>query len=259
MYRLYLDEHGTDTLKRLKLDGYRYFSLTGVAMKVDHARDFLVPSFNRIKASILDEDPDSPICFHRSDIRRAAGPFEKLKDTGTRKAFDESILGTLRDSQYTVVSVVIDKKAMAEQHHWSSRHPYHFLMEVMVEKYAQFLNRMADIGDIMPEARGRNQDQALQSEFEDLKLNGTRYASKELVQYRIPSTSLKFRTKRENIAGLQLCDLLAHPSHYTIRHNMNHPVELGPFAKRVSDILRAQKYDRSAYGKVWGYGAKYLP
>jgi hypothetical protein len=151
-----------------------------------------------------------------------------------------------------VITAIIDKQWMAGQNHWQQKHPYHFLMEVIVEKYAQFLRRMDSVGDIMPEARGNNQDKALQFEFIGYRTNGTRYADAQLTSTRIPSSNLKFRTKKDNIAGLQLCDLIAHPSHFTIRQNLRHEVHLGKFCERVSEMLIRQKYDRSFYGDVRG-------
>ena len=92
MLRMYLDEHGTEKMTRLDLEKNRYLSLTGVVMSVSHARDYLVPALNRIKAKVLHEDPDAPIIFHRSDIRQNKGPFENLKDSDVRKNSDEEIL-----------------------------------------------------------------------------------------------------------------------------------------------------------------------
>ena len=259
MYRLYIDEHGVDRMTRVDEQKFRFLSLTGVAMKIDHARDYLVPAFNLIKSEVLDEDPDSPISLHRSDIRNSRGPFECLKDPNARKNFDERILRVMREAEYVVITVLVDKLEMTEKHYWENTHPYHFLMEVMVEKYVQLLKRKFSIGDIMPEARGNKQDKALQNEFEAIKRDGTRYASKHLVQERIPSSKLKFRTKKDCIAGLQLCDLLAHPSHYIIRKKLGHTVINAPFGSEVQKILTDQKYDRSAYNIIWGYGAKALP
>jgi len=256
---MYLDEHGVDRMTRLDLEKYRYLSLTGVVMEVEHARDYLVPAFNRIKAEVFNEDPDTPICFHRSDIRHSKGPFECLKDPETRLSFDKKLLSVLNKAEYTVVTVLVDKQELIEKHHWERTHPYHVLMELMVEKYAQLLKRKLSIGDIMPEARSRKQDQALQSEFAHFKGHGTRFASRALIAERIPSSKLKFRTKKDNVAGLQLCDLLAHPSHYAIRKRMGHNVLDAPFFLKVLQILVKRKYDRSAYGKIWGYGAKHIP
>lgn len=228
-------------------------------MATDHARDFLVPSLNEFKAEMLNEDPDEPICLHRSDIRHAKGPFHPLSDEDTRLRFDERILGIMRDTEYTVITVFLDKLGMDSKFHWERTHPYHFLMEVLMEKYALCLEKKNAIGDVMPEARGKPQDAALQKEFSRVLECGTRYMSAGRIRKQITSRKLKFRTKKDNIAGLQLCDLLAHPSHYAIRTNLKHPVELGGFANRVVKILLEAKYNRSAYGKVWGWGAKSLP
>lgn len=259
MYRLFLDEHGTDTKKRLHLDGQRYFSLTGVAMRVKHARDFLEPELNRIKADIFDDDPDARICLHRSHIVRCKGPFERLKFEEVRNAFDRRLLRLMSDAEYRVITVFIDKLWMEEQLHWARSHPYHYLMEIMIEKYTQFLRRMNDIGDIMPEARSNGQDTALQAEFDRCRIKGTQYVDADEICRRIPSKNLKFRTKKDNSAGLQLCDLIAHPSHYTIRERLEHDVTLGGFCQQVSNLLVGQKYDRSYYGEVRGYGYKHLP
>jgi hypothetical protein len=57
---MYLDEVGVEQIKRLHSDKFRYLSLTGVVMKVDHARDYLVPALNQIKATVFDADPVFP-------------------------------------------------------------------------------------------------------------------------------------------------------------------------------------------------------
>lgn len=76
----------------------------------------------------------------------------------------------------------------------------------------------------------------------------------------MPSSNLKFRYKRDNVAGLQLADLLAHPSHMVIRERMGHEVTLGGFCKQVAEMLNGSKYDRSATSNaIVGYGMKWLP
>lgn len=258
MYRLYVDEVGTDDLSGLHKDKHRYLSLTGIAMEYRHARDFLEPSFNEIKAELFDQDPDAPIIFHRSDILGGKGPFEKIRTDETfRKKFNESMHYVFLKTNYKVITVVIDKGWMLEQKHWKNTHPYHFLMEVLTEKYVQFLERHKAKGDIMPESR-KGKDGLLQNASDNVRERGTDYVSSERIKQSIPARALKFRCKPDNIAGLQLCDLLAHPSHMFVRERQKHDVSPGPFAKQVFDILRNQKYDRSSYGRIEGYGYKYL-
>lgn len=80
MYRLYVDEVGHNQVKNFKKDCQIYLSLTGVAMNVSHARDVLEPNMNWIKAKVFSHDPDSPMVFHRKDIRGFKGLYEALRD-----------------------------------------------------------------------------------------------------------------------------------------------------------------------------------
>ena len=145
-----------------------------------------------------------------------------------------------------------------KQSHWSLTHPYHYLMNILVEKYVQFLERKGAIGDIMPEGR-EGKDALLQTVYSGLRASGTEYVNAVRIKAVLRGDKLKFRKKKDNIAGLQLCDLLAHPSHIYIRSKMGHAVDLGPFAKKVCNVLVVHKYDRSSSGKIQGYGYKHLP
>lgn len=259
MYRLYVDEHGTDDLKHVEEDHERYLSLTGLAMKISHARDELKPKFDWIKANVFDHDPDDPIIFHRRSIMQRKGCFGLLNDDSKRDLFDRSMLRAMSGTEYNVITAMIDKQAMLGQAHWRNKHPYHYLMEVLVEKYTQFLERKGSTGDIMPEARKGEKDKNLQQAFFEVRQNGTYFISASRIQTVIPSSNLKFRAKVDNIDGLQLCDLLAHPSHYYVRQRQGHAVNPGNFCVQVQQILTDHKYDRSNSGIIMGYGIKWLP
>lgn len=258
MYRLYVDEVGTDGLESLTHDNHRYLSLTGVAMRIEHARDDLEPKLNLIKAKIFDHDPDSPLVFHRKEILGFKGCYERLRDPQIQGDFNSAILSVFSAHEYAVITALIDKHWMIRQGHWERLHPYHYLAEIMVEKFTQFLERHQSLGDIMPESR-QGKDHLLQHEFNRVRDLGTEYVNAHRIRASIPSKILKFRTKKDNVAGLQLCDLLAHPSHIYTRKIMGHEVSLGKFSSGVVDIMLRQKYDRGYQGKIVGYGIKYLP
>ena len=260
MIRLYVDEVGTDDRLHVEKDKHRFLSLTGVAMDTRHAGDHLIPAMNAIKADLFNHDPDSPLVFHRTDIMGGKGPFQRIREDGDFRAeFDNRIISLMNDAEYTVITALIDKQWMLRQDHWLKTHPYHYLMEIMVEKYAQFLERAGTIGDIMPEARRGNKDNLLQQAFDTVMRNGTDFVSSNRMNSAIRSRNLKFRTKKDKICGLELCDLLAHPSHINTRRRMNHDVNPGPFATQVIEVLERAKYDRSYNGKIIGYGIKHLP
>jgi len=259
MYRLYVDEVGTDDLIHLEKDRHRYLSLTGVAMRIDHARDYLVPALNSIKSSVFGHDPDDPIVFHRKEIMGLKGPYGCLADEAKRDLFNARILELFHDAEYTVFTALIDKVWMLKQRHWKKNHPYHWLMEILIERYTMFLESKNQIGDIMPEARLGKKDEFLQNAFRDLRKAGKKFISADRITSALRGDKLKFRTKKDNIAGLQLADLLAHPSHIYTRVEMAHDVNLGPFANQIIDILIEKKYSRSPTNKLLGYGIKGLP
>lgn len=228
-------------------------------MKITCARDELEPKFNWIKREIFNHDPDDPLIFHRSDIVKRKRAFGVLNDPHKSKRFDTAIYRAMSGTDYSVITAVVDKKGMVNQPNWKNQHPYHYLMEIMVEKYTQFLERKNSVGDIMPEGRKGKKDDLLQRSFEDVLQNGTYFISRERLSKRIHSKTLKVRYKPNNIAGLQLADLLAHPSLMHLRHIKGHDVSLGPFACIVRDLLVKAKYDRSNYGIISGYGTKWFP
>jgi hypothetical protein len=141
----------------------------------------------------------------------------------------------IQETEYTVITALIDKQWMLRQRHWTKNHPYHYLMEILVEKYARFLIRKNDIGDVMPESRQNPKDALLQKAFEEARNNGTDFCKATEISSGDQGPTLKFRTKRKNVAGLQLCDLIAHPSHMYTRLEMAHQVSLGNFSNQVLD------------------------
>lgn len=259
-YRLYVDEVGNDDLTHVDDDRYRYLSLTGVAMHHNHARNVATPSLNALKLQIFHGDPDEPVNLHRKDIVNRRGPFIVLNDEATHEDFNRLILDFISNTEYAVITALLDKKGMLNQRHWANKHPYHYLMEILTEKYAQFLERKNDVGDIMPEQRRGIKDKQLQDAFSEVLADGTHFVDPGRIKARLTAKQLKFRDKKANITGLQLCDLIAHPSHMFIRQRMRHPVALGPFAQHITPILERHKYDRSPFnGQIAGYGIKYLP
>jgi hypothetical protein len=259
MYRLYVDEVGTDDMNDLKNDDHRYLSLTGVAMKIEVARDDLTPKFDWVKKTVFDHDPDNPVIFHRKKIVHRKAEFGVLNDKNKADLFDRAMLRIYKQCDYAVITALIDKLDASGKEKWREKHPYHYLMQILVEKFARFLDRNNDFGEVMPEGRKGIKDARLQEAYDAVRKNGNFYFPPEKICYRIPSKQLKFRYKRDNIAGLQLADLLAHPSHMYIRSRQNHPVTLGAYAQSVTTILVTSKYDRSYHGSIMGYGIKYLP
>lgn len=91
----------------------------------------------------------------------------------------------------------------------------------------------------------------LKSSFENLWQRGTDYVAADEFQSRLTSSQLKVKRKANNISGLQLADLLAHPSRNEIlKENGLREKSLPPFGQEVVKVLQ-DKYDRQGE-KVYG-------
>jgi hypothetical protein len=115
-----------------------------------------------------------------------------------------------------------------------------------------FLERIKGCGDVMSESRGGKENRRLMDSFSRLWQNGTEYLAPEKFQKVLTSKQLKVKLKLNNISGLQLADLIAHPSRNEIlREHGLLESDIAPFARLVIDVLQC-KYDQSKdciYGK----------
>ncbi|HUT47564.1 MAG TPA: DUF3800 domain-containing protein [Sedimentisphaerales bacterium] len=154
--------------------------------------------------------------------------------------------------QYTVISVCLDKKKHKETYTQWRYDPYHYCLAILLERYVLFLQRTGARGDAMAESRGGREDRRLKDSFNRLYEKGTDYLHTDDFQATLTSKQLKVKSKANNIFGLQLADLLAHPSRNEILYDQDLlNTKLAPFAKLIIQILQT-KYDRQSdriYGK----------
>ncbi len=250
-YRMYIDEVGNPDLKSSDDPNHRFLSLTGVIIELGHVAAVVQPDMEALKAKYFRSHPDDPVIFHRKDMVNRRGSFVALRDDRVREAFDRALIGLLSKWDYTVITVCLDKKKHRETYRVWTYDPYHYCLAVLLERYVYFLNRRRARGDVIAESRGGKEDIRLKGSFERLFIRGTDYLDATQISAALQSRQLKVKQKANNIAGLQLADLIAHPSRNEILSENGFPISLAPFATRVVRTLEA-KYDAPAgrpYGK----------
>jgi hypothetical protein len=251
-YRIYIDEVGNSDLESSVNPNHRFLSLTGVILDLDYVRTNIHPQMEALKAKHFSYHPDDPIVFHRKEIINAKPPFQNLADFKLRENFDKDLLKYLSLWNYVVITVCLDKKRHKETYSTWRYDPYHYCLAMILERYVLFLERKNIKGDAMAESRGGKDDNRLKISFHRLWEQGTQYISSERIQYALTSSQLKIKVKSNNIAGLQIADLLAHPSRNEILlENEITGIKLAPFGKSIVEVL-ANKYDKdgdSIYGK----------
>lgn len=257
-YRLYIDEVGNSDLKSSSDPNHRYLSLTGVAFRLTDMRS-ITSDLDALKSNFFNPDPDEPLILHRKELSRQKWPFHALQDPVLREKFDSELLGLLSEWDYKVITVVIDKLVHLNRYKRWADHPYHYCMMVLLERYTRWLKKFGKQGDVLAECRSKRQDKELKASFQALHSTGTNFVGKDVFQSCLTSKELKLKPKAKNIAGLQIADLIAHPSFRAMKFDREGAQLPDDFGAKIFQILTASKYYRKPNGKIEGCGQKWLP
>lgn len=257
---MYVDEVGNHDLRPATVEdpNQRYLSLTGIIISLQHVANELQPRLEELKRDFFSSHPDAPLVLHRKELVNRRRPFEALRDPATEERFNHELLRLIAETRFSAITVVIDKATHLQRYGAWAAHPYHYCMVVLVERYVHELRGLGARGDVMAEARGGREDIKLKEVYENIYDRGTENIPAPTIQARLTSRQLKLANKRDNIAGLQLADMIAHPSWKgCVAAHHGEPVAAN-FGGQIVEILRTAKYRRWG-GKIEGAGTKWLP
>jgi len=258
-YRLYVDEVGNSDMNASSNPNHRYLSLTGVIFELGYVQGVVFPAVEKLKQTYFDSHPDEPVILHRKELVNQKYPFLALRDPATMANFNRDLLKLLRTLDYVVVTAVIDKLEHQRRYETWRFDPYHYCLTVLVERYVLWLKQRQTVGDVMAESRGGREDRRLKDSFERAYENGSDFVKPEGFAAVLTSRQLKVKPKSNNIAGLQLADLIAHPSYKATLARRQQKELPDNFGGKIAEILETDKYNRSPQGKINGWGRKWLP
>lgn len=254
-YRIYIDEVGIADLNSSSNIEHRFLELLGVIFDLDYVATYLNPTLSRLKLKHFNSDPDDPIIFHRKELVKKKPPFSVLQDEAKLESFNTDLLSIFKELNFTIIAVLIDKQAHGAKYSTWQHDPYHYCMEVIVERFFYFLKNRNAVGDLMFEARGGKEDLRLKESFKRIYEKGTRFVDPKSI---LTSKELKIKPKTANIAGLQIADLLAHPvRRYIFSKYLNMPEEKRTFGDAIIEAIEDKFY--SYKGDVLRHGIKLLP
>lgn len=202
---LFLDESGDHNLTVID-DNYPVFVLGGVIVDKDYAEGPLVEAFDDFKTRLFGR---TDVVLHTADIGRNRNGFEGLKDTGFRNRFYKELNLLMQKLRYEVVACVIFKKEYYDQFGANALDPYRLGLRVMVETLCNAVGPSGGLGSIILERRGKLLDGDVEETWRLLRTRGSLYKEADVIRDTIEGLDL--RDKKENIAGLQLADLVLTP------------------------------------------------
>ena len=242
MLVMFLDESGDHSLDKVDPQ-YPVFVLAGVILEEEYARGTLEQRLGDFKEQLFGS---REIVLHTMDITRNRGGFERLKERTFRQRFYTELNRLVEGLDFQAVACAIRKDRHADRYGPRAIDPYLLSLEVLVERFVYDLSARGTEGLIVAERRGGLLDNELELAFLNLRIKGTRYVQPTQIQRKIQG--LVFRGKPENVAGLQLADLMATPIG---RFVLGKPIK--------EDFRTIERKFRSQKGSYWGSGLVVLP
>ena len=214
-YHLYIDECGDQNLETFS-PTFPIFTLCGILV-----RDDLVPQLEEQVRTLKQEFwGDRQIILHSRDIRKCQNGFEVLFDLDIKRRFYEAINQLLgQHGVYVIVSCSILKEPYIRQF-GRFNDVYGQSLSFVLERAIFCVDNQCPDGQgrisAIVERRGKREDKTLMSYYQQLLDKGTFWVSSERMKIRM--SCLDFKWKSEDIAGLQIADLIAYP---LTRHVLN--------------------------------------
>lgn len=243
MKALFLDESGDHSLAVIDPQ-YPLFVLGGVIIDKDYAEGELTRALNAFKQELFGR---ADIILHTADIGRNRNGFERMMEGAFRNQFYEKLNVLMRKLDYTVVACAIRKDEHLSRYGVAALDPYLLSLDVLVERFCFDIGDVPSGGVIVAEKREPTLDRQLDVAWLNLKIKGTRFLQAKAIDRRL--LGLNMRDKAENIAGLQLADLVVTPIG---RHLLGKPL------KEDWRIVES-KFRRGLKGTYEGYGLVVLP
>ena len=140
LYRMYIDESGNHNYSQSDELKSRYLSLTGIVLNSLENAEKLTPYLRELKMIVCNDVDELPV-LHQEEIWNKQGVWGKLKQENIRIEFGNRFLEILKEVDFTVFCVVLDKKEHLNKYGNSAMHPYHYALNVILEQYYLFLKK----------------------------------------------------------------------------------------------------------------------
>jgi hypothetical protein len=260
IYRLYIDEAGDHTYKDLDYVSHRYLSLLGCIFKREDDYQKAAEELDTLKNLFWPKkNPDIPLVFHRAEMINRKGYFSIFINETIRKKFDDSLISFLKKQTFSVINVVLDKKAHTTQYKHPIN-PYEYCLAAMLERYCGWLKMKSNFGDVLAESRGGREDRQLKATYKRIFHDGTNQRKADFFNNVLTSHEIKIKPKIVNIAGLQIADILAYPLKEKIFYEKGIRTDnfIGTFSERVYEAVKDKLNKQLWTGRVKGYGEIFI-
>jgi hypothetical protein len=245
---LFLDETGDHSLTKIDAQ-YPVFGLCGIIAEETYHDTVLTDRLNAFKIALFG---NRDIILHTADFTRNQRGFENMVDHDFRVRFFVELEKLIAELDFKIIACVVKKEDHLLKHGLRAIDPYLLSLSLLVERFIFECGSQG--GTIIAESRDPTLNNTLELAFLDLKIRGTDYIPANKIQKRIRSFAI--HEKQENIAGLQLADVVATPIG---RHSIGKPTYPAYCSRGDFFSVLKGKFRQDATGKIDGLGLIVLP
>lgn len=242
---LFIDESGDHGLSFID-PHFPLFLLCGCLIREDQLKD-LASDVRELKNKYFGTDH---VILHSREIRKCEGAFQKLFDLDVKKHFYEDLNQIISAAEFVIFGSGINKHEHIKKYGKGAKDPYSLSLSFVIERLVFYLNQedKAGTAEMIIEQRGKKEDAMFLSQTNSILDRGTYYVSRERLKAIIKG--LHFRSKKDNVTGLQIADLCAYP---LARYLLDPQAPYPPF-----DIIKSKIYSDEK-GSFAGWGLKMFP
>ena len=201
---MFLDESGDHSLDKID-SSYPMFVLAGCIFDFDYYLNQAEKQVSELKIKFFGK---GNIILRSYDIRKQKGSFASLVDKSKREKFYEAINALMESLNFTVIAAAINKTKLKGQYGHPTN-PYHLCLRFILERAVMYLGRSNAKMMFRIESRETHNDQKLSEVYERFRNTHHRLFNKDETQSKL--ADLSFNQKIQNIAGMQIADLVAYP------------------------------------------------
>jgi hypothetical protein len=209
---LFLDESGDHNLITIDPQ-HPIFVLGGIIVNKDYAKGEMTDRLKDFKEELFGT---TNITLHTADFTRHRNCFERLKNNDFFIEFYTKLNLLISKLDITVLACAIKKELHTDKYGVDAIDPYHLSMNILIERFCFAIGHDGIRGQIIAEARETTLDRQLNLAWQNVKTSGTKFMRAIEINRRI--CSLDLRTKQDNLAGLEIADIIVTP---IARHLLN--------------------------------------
>jgi hypothetical protein len=244
-YFMFIDESGEASVKKAD-QRFDLFSLCGIIFREDHYYEF-DQALKEMKVRIFGSED---IVFRSFPMRNKNGKFEIFKDEEVLRLFYLELEKLIKEHEYLIISAIVDKPKYRIRYP-TKNFAYEEALEFLCERAFFIKKKLAkDCTELVICLEGRNPDKnrLLKKHYKKLLIHGNSFFAAS--EFEFFNRGLEFRSKSDNINGLQFADICAYPILRAIT---------SPERQQPTYELIKSKIHRHPQGGPFGYGIKIFP